>query len=625
MSGGIVVTSPAGGRNDVHLEQRKASPLETVSSLGSGSFQESFRRHSAEHYVCKADDSRHERLDHGLVKWRTESSVPDIGGLGWRTRANQEIKNQSYYSQGSHQNLWDMPNKAGHNTWSEWHGPRMRTDAPMMAALDTYDSENDQWNAKKLWVNTSRIQTLDRFYNQKLRRTQLESASSWAPDRHARCEEVEARYQDFSTDLKAMPLKALKQVMTDSVLKKDREAVRQICNRMQCEETWKMAWRHMEQERRFDILADFQQRQLQTDILMQMSGQPVREKDTTHYIPHNCSQREEELARPKKADFMKDVTDTTDFRGLLHADHGQALEGLMPGYGYELYSEFKARATESAKGGWPPPGRAQTPTREELGRADLLKGKGGSRSLPSLAQDSLSMSSSMSPRTLEFLENQSGSPISKASIPTSALRLGASAGRLNDQVLMKHAMIQVHDTSAPPAPGQKDTVLQENWKPITTTQDPARVTGTFARTDHGFVPTLSKVKGGTRKNGEETADEYRIIHRHPNQSDIPVPTRPYYFPMLAKTSPKAKSPNLSPTMAGESPQGTPVRRQVSSPALLSPVKGRRGGPPKDTASDEPTTQAVCQQLDLFEASISPQPRISNFFAAPQPSAKKLQY
>lgn len=42
--------------------------------------------------------------------------VPDVGGVGWRTKAGHLIKNQSFYPQVS-TNKWDNPTFAGVNTW----------------------------------------------------------------------------------------------------------------------------------------------------------------------------------------------------------------------------------------------------------------------------------------------------------------------------------------------------------------------------------------------------------------------------------------------------------------------------------------------------------------------------
>eukprot|EP00747_Dinoflagellata_sp_TGD_P189146 gnl/TRDRNA2_/TRDRNA2_49105_c0_seq1.p1 gnl/TRDRNA2_/TRDRNA2_49105_c0~~gnl/TRDRNA2_/TRDRNA2_49105_c0_seq1.p1 ORF type:complete len:599 (+),score=114.05 gnl/TRDRNA2_/TRDRNA2_49105_c0_seq1:122-1918(+) len=582
----VVISSPAGGRDAVGCEQFKESPMARLATLGTGSFEEPVERHSAEHYSCQAEESRQERQDHGHVLFRTESHVFDIGGLGWRTKSGQMVKNQGYFTQLSKVNDWDKPTHAGKNSWKEWHGPRLRADAPMMAKLDDFDQAQEEWGAKKTFVNTMRIQTLDRFYNQKTGRSQLEASASWAPHRRAR-REVHDAHERFSADLDALPEKELRKVCTEKVLQRDRQAVRDISKRVQTEETWKMAWKHMEQERRFDILADFQQRQLNTDILMQMSGQPVRQRKeaSEHYIPENSSTRTVELAQHREPAAFQDVTQLTDFRGLIHADNPHALEALMPGFGHELSVEFKARVTESTKGGWPPPPRPSTPAR------------------PSKKQSSRES------------ELQRSSSLTRGSVPASKPRLHGIAARYSDESLMAHSKAQFLATSAPPPPDQKKTLLKEDWKGSTTLQDPTRVTGTFERTDQGSVPT-SPVRDG-----------------HPNQLHIPPPLRQYAYPVLAPASPAARSTQLSShadALSTTSNQ-TNLKRNDSAPASLFrgglESRGSRAmrGRGRSSGMEPPAVQTLCQELDAFEASVQPLPRISNFFGAPvsQKDAERL--
>jgi hypothetical protein len=67
------------------------------------------------------------------------------------------LKNQVYYSKRQDQNWWDVPSRAGTKTWKEWHGPRQRTDAPMMERLDNFQQQQELWEAKKKFVNTKRV------------------------------------------------------------------------------------------------------------------------------------------------------------------------------------------------------------------------------------------------------------------------------------------------------------------------------------------------------------------------------------------------------------------------------------------------------------------------------------
>lgn len=66
----------------------------------------------------------------------------------------------------------------------------------MMEQLDRFDESRAELEAKKTFVNTMRVETLDKFYNRKLNRVQLSTSSSWAPHRKSR-REVHSRYETF--------------------------------------------------------------------------------------------------------------------------------------------------------------------------------------------------------------------------------------------------------------------------------------------------------------------------------------------------------------------------------------------------------------------------------------------
>ncbi|CAK0880706.1 unnamed protein product, partial [Prorocentrum cordatum] len=143
------------------------------------------------------------------------------------------------------------------------------------------------------------------------------------------------------------PRRSLKKVMTDHVLKSDREAIRMICKRIQQEEDAKMAQQRLVQERSTEIRQGFELRTQYNDVLMQMSGQqPTREPRRGHA----SARRVQELAQPRPAPPVSNVTkDLSDFRGLLHVDHQFALEARFPGMGHDLAAEAMREATQSAR------------------------------------------------------------------------------------------------------------------------------------------------------------------------------------------------------------------------------------------------------------------------------------
>ena len=132
--------------------------------------------------------------------------MPDVGGLGWRSRAGHLLKNQTFFASRPGENQWNNPTHAGPRTWRSYHGPKLRTDADLMERMDRVEAYHAVWEAKKAFVNTVRMQTLDRFYNRKIENEQKEMASTWAPHRRARGE-YHKYHETMASNLDTMPMK----------------------------------------------------------------------------------------------------------------------------------------------------------------------------------------------------------------------------------------------------------------------------------------------------------------------------------------------------------------------------------------------------------------------------------
>jgi hypothetical protein len=609
--------------------------MSTMSSLGDGSFKDPMRKQKMPEY----DDPRTERAVKGKVAWQLERDVPDVGGLGWRSKTGHILKNQAYYRKPAHQNLWDDPIHSGVNTWKSWHGPRLRTDAQLMEKMDSMDAQRSDWEAKKAFVNTTRVQTLDRFYNRKLVREQYENSSSWAPNHRDRGE-VHEHHKAFDGDINSIPIKFLKQVLTKSVLDKDREAIRAITKRIQTEETWKVAWKMMEAHRREDIQQDLEQRRMFNDVLTQMAGQPPRCKDSEHKLPNDCTQRHEELAQPKPKFMSGDVTNLADYRGLVHADCQLALETLFPGSGYQDSHEFKERARAASMPGYPPP-RVETPE-----------------------------SKPASPRKQD---GSKGAPrVSMSSVPASKPRVGTICARTHDEVLALYAKEQYLPCQAPPAPDQRDTLMKEDWTKTTTQADPNRMTGTFQRKNPNDwagtaksqehlppplrqmnYPMLAPMAEKTRETTEQRMaaratrvainEEANQIHQFAASAEADaeaLPTgrgqRKSYFqkapekpPVADKSAKTRPRRNSACRKAGASLSARgPSSSGFGSPDVQTPMSARGGDRGYSSITQgfiepEPNASAVCKDLDAFEAVYEPVARLGNFFSAPhvpRPSA-----
>lgn len=427
-------------------------------------------------------DNREVRRRNGTVGWKLEQGAPD----GFRTRQGHAVKNQGYYVGPPKTHLWDNPSHAGPKTWRTWHGPKLRAAADLMEQDDREDKQVADQEAKKAYVNNTRVKTLDRFYQKRIENEQKEKAGSWAPHRRAR-REVHDLFSSCAAELDSMPARELKMMMTDQVLKSDREGIRQICKRIQQEEDSKMARRRMEKERREELRQGFELRAQYNDMLMQMSGQqPTREPRTA---PVSARQLEE-LAQPRQSRPLPNITQLSDFRGMLHVDHQFALESLFPGAGHDLAEEAMRDATRSARATASqqrqkkqPPSPPRTPPATTTRRATIM---------------------------------EEGSLVQMGSVPVTQDKLSKVALRDDPREQARRASVQFQATAAPPAP---PSVPQET----SFFSDPAQM-------DHVMTSRSSP------KAGSSTS------RRRSSQIDIPPPLHPVVYPVAVGAADEAHSP-----------------------------------------------------------------------------------
>jgi len=290
------------------------------------------------------NDSRIERQVRGTIKYKIEKTVPDFGATGWRTRQGNLLKNQQYFRSIGVHNLWNDPVHCGRNTWKRFHGPKLRTDAPLMEERDKKD-KRDIDNALRIrWHNDARQETLDRFYRRKIQRMNYEAASTWAP-MHVPKREIDDFRDTFDGDMNVLPRVALKKILTPAVNDRDIQAVKFITDNYEREAYIEEQWREFEHMRMRDFQTDFKRRQLYNDELQRFSGQPRRVLDEHPErfteVDKYASKRTKELARPKKHKEPHDIADKIDYRGLYHADARYALEIIRdPSYAeYVLYNQ----------------------------------------------------------------------------------------------------------------------------------------------------------------------------------------------------------------------------------------------------------------------------------------------
>ncbi|CAK9054451.1 unnamed protein product [Durusdinium trenchii] len=383
-------------------------------------------------HTLEFPDRRDERQRLGLIRFHLEDGVPEVGGLGWRSRGGHLLKNQTFFASKPGENLWNNPTHAGPRTWRTYHGPKLRTDADLMERMDRIEAHHANWEAKKAFVNTVRVQTLDRFYSKKVENEQKEMAATWAPHRRNRAE-YHKYHETLASNLDNMPMKELKKVLTPTVLHGDREAIRAITKRIQVEETWKLAWKDMEMARRAETQADLEHRMTYNAMLMELAGQKRIHKPQN--TPVRCSPRVKHLALPAQPRTPDDITKRSDYAGLVHVDNRHAMEARFPGSGHALTTTFTADATARSKPAFPPPEPPPTPS--------FARGAGAS------------------PKEPRATHSARKPVVRKGSMPVNQQRLQTVNRRQDPSVLAEHSQQQFLPTSAPPPPDQGQLLLKE--------------------------------------------------------------------------------------------------------------------------------------------------------------------
>lgn len=279
-------------------------------------------------------DGRVERRVQGLVKYQPEKGVPAYGATGWRTRNGKMLKNQQYYRSIGRFNLWNDPIHAGRDTWKCFHGPRLRTDAGLMEQHDKQDKRDIDWARRKQFVNESRQETIERFYDRKLVNRNMEHSSSWAPPYRWKREVCDA-FDAFDCDLNALPKAAIKKIITPAVLERDEKAVKFITSNFEREAEFEQMYKNWEKHRQYETRNDFHRRRMYNDELQRISGQPVRTQDTSPFrhtkSDNYCNSRIKKLAEPKVRPPCEDHTTKNEYRGLVNADCRLALDTLRQG------------------------------------------------------------------------------------------------------------------------------------------------------------------------------------------------------------------------------------------------------------------------------------------------------
>eukprot|EP00388_Colpodella_angusta_P007951 GDKJ01022057.1.p1 GENE.GDKJ01022057.1~~GDKJ01022057.1.p1 ORF type:complete len:668 (-),score=117.20 GDKJ01022057.1:84-2087(-) len=186
-----------------------------------------------------------------------------------------------------------------------------------------------RWELEKAFVNSCRLECLERIKRRKQEREIKCTAGVWVPQPRAK-KEFRTNLNDWD-DLDTMPATALAGMLTPLVIQRDKEAVIRIFERLNNEEKVKLMMKQYESDRRQALLNSYSKRKQFTNMLEMLSGQEGRPPPAPPITP-NVSKRLEELAKPKE-DFafgsLRAHAQRSDFRGLFLPDHPAAVDTLL--------------------------------------------------------------------------------------------------------------------------------------------------------------------------------------------------------------------------------------------------------------------------------------------------------
>lgn len=227
------------------------------------------------------------------------------------------------------ENLWNDPYHASDRTWIGYHSGVLADPASRARSVDAVHEHTNREAARRQFVMKSRETTRNRFEDRRKYNTTRSRARTLELLRqraHRRQDVCSGMTGTIGGDVRDLPYKALRNIMTPLIEEMDTEAASRLEERLHAEKDRDNELRDIQAKRRAELLEDMKWRKKTFEALERLSGIVVCPRSPTILSP-TVSKRTEELSRPREGKPIKTV-DCLDGLELTHVSNPEVIETL---------------------------------------------------------------------------------------------------------------------------------------------------------------------------------------------------------------------------------------------------------------------------------------------------------
>lgn len=226
-------------------------------------------------------------------------------------------------------NLWNDPYHASDRTWKGYHSNHHESEARAQS-LDAVHEYESREEARRQFVMRNRESTRSRFENRRKFNTKLARARTIAPFGrriHRRQDVCSGMTSTIGGDLRDLPYKALRNIMTPLIETLDTDAANRLKDRLKAEEKSDKELLELRARRRAEILEDLKMRQKSFEALEILSGVTRPRSPPAPIVSQGLSKRTEELAKPRERKPIK-PEECLDGLELTHVSNPEVIDAL---------------------------------------------------------------------------------------------------------------------------------------------------------------------------------------------------------------------------------------------------------------------------------------------------------
>jgi len=229
------------------------------------------------------------------------------------------------------ENLWNDPYHASDRTWMAYHSGA-RDASARTHSVDAIHEQETREAARRQFVMRSRETTRQRFDVRRkfnTTRSRARTVSLFAKQQHRRQDVCSGMTNTIGGDVRDLPYKALRNIMTPLIEDLDTDAADRLQERLEEEQRMEKELEEFRAKRRWETLEDLKMRQKSFDALEKLSGivrprSPSSSPSAYFFCP---SKRTEELAKPRERKALNAI-DCLDGLELTHVSNPEVIETL---------------------------------------------------------------------------------------------------------------------------------------------------------------------------------------------------------------------------------------------------------------------------------------------------------